>query len=397
MKIAYFDAASGISGDMAVGALLDVGAPRFGLAELRACLGLLDLQGYALDLARVHIDGVPAASFRVRIDEGGQPSRDWARIRVMIESAAARGLGAGTVERSLQVFQALAAAEARVHGVPAESVHFHEVGAVDSIVDIVSACWCLDELEIDACFVGPLPSGSGWVETDHGVLPVPAPATVELLRGFDVVAGDGDGELVTPTGAAILSALATSARPGFTLQASGAGAGTRRLEDRPNVLRVLIGDCDERADDEVAVIECDIDDMTPAALSHIAERLRSTGARDVTLLPVMMKKGRTALRLTVLCDLADIRRLSDLLLAESSTIGVRYRIANRIVLPRRMEIVATEFGPIAVKIVRRPESTQETAEPELDDLSRAAVTHGKPLAAVRAAVIEAWTRSLKRR
>jgi pyridinium-3,5-bisthiocarboxylic acid mononucleotide nickel chelatase len=222
-------------------------------------------------------------------------------------------------------------------------------------------------------------------------LPVPTPATVEMLRDFEVVAGDGAGEMVTPTGAAILCALATPMRPTFRLRASGNGAGTRRLADRPNVLRVLIGDCDARADETLAMIEADIDDMTPAALAHVAERLRTSGARDVTLAPIMMKKGRVGLRLTVLCDLADVRRLASVALAESSTIGLRYRACDRVVLARRIEVVETDFGPIAIKIVERP-GGGETAEPELDDVVRASVTAGKPLAEVRAAALAAWTR-----
>lgn len=396
MKIAYFDAGAGISGDMAVGALLDAGAARLGLDRLRAALGLLGLHGYAVDLARVRVGAVRAASFRVSVDATHQGARDWRAIRGMIESAGTRGLSRGTVERSLRVFEALAAAEGRVHGVPAHSVHFHEVGAVDSIVDIVAACWCLDELDIEACFVGALPSGSGTVETEHGRLPVPAPATVELLRGFDVIAGDGEGELVTPTGAAILAALAKPLRPGFTLESCGTGAGTRRLGDRPNVLRVLIGECDGRADDRVAVIESDIDDMTPVALAHVADRLREADARDVTLTPIVMKKGRAGLRLTVLCDLEDIGRLSNLVLAESSTIGLRYRTCSRIVLARRIDVVQTEFGDMAVKVVRRPGSSEETAEPEFEDLARAAVEFARPIASVRAAVLAAWKSSERR-
>jgi uncharacterized protein (TIGR00299 family) protein len=321
--------------------------------------------------------------------------RDWKTIRAMIEHAGAHGLGAGTVERAIAIFSALAEAEGQVHGVAPDDVHFHEVGATDSIVDIVGTAWCLDELAIEACFVGPLPSGSGIARTQHGLLPIPAPATVALLRGFEVVAGDGEGELVTPTGAAILCAMAKPLRPVFRLDAVGAGAGTWRLRDRPNVLRVLIGECDAHSDEQLAIIEADIDDMTPAALAHVAERLRSAGARDVTLAPIVMKKGRAGVRLTVLSDLGDLRRLADLLLSESTTIGVRYRTCGRRVLPRRIDVVDTPFGPIALKVVQRPHG-EETAEPELDDLARAAVAHDRPLAEVRAAAIEAWERARAR-
>jgi hypothetical protein len=408
MKIAYFDAGSGISGDMTVAALLDAGGARLGVDRLRAALSSLGVGGYEISTERVQVDGVSAASFRVAIQahdarahmhhhhERGEHAhdhahRDWRTIRTMIEQAGERGLGAGVVERATAIFGELAGAEGRVHGVAPDDVHFHEVGAVDSIVDIVATAWCLDELGVEACFVGPLPSGSGTVRSEHGLLPVPAPATVELLCGFEVIAGDGEGELVTPTGAAILRALAKPLRPIFRLQSAGAGAGTRRLRDRPNVLRVLIGECDACDDEQLAVIEADIDDMTPAALAHLAERLRQGGARDVSLLPVMMKKGRAAMRLTVLCDIEAIRRIADLALSESTTIGLRYRTCGRVVLPRRIEIVETQFGPIALKVVHRPQDA-ETAEPEMDDVARAAVTHRKPLAEVRAAAMAAWER-----
>jgi uncharacterized protein (TIGR00299 family) protein len=402
MRIAYFDAPSGISGDMTVGALLDAGGARLGIERLRAALSSLPVEGYEIALERVQVEGVGAASFRVLIEQhghqhshghrhAGHEHRDWRTIRAMIEHARGDGLSAGAVERALAIFAELAVAEGRVHGVSPDDVHFHEVGAVDSIVDIVATAWCLDELGVDACFVGPLPSGSGTVMSEHGLLPVPAPATVELLRGFEVVAGDGEGELVTPTGAAILRALAKPLRPVFRLHCAGAGAGMRRLRDRPNVLRVLIGECDAHDDEQLAVIEADIDDMTPAALAHAAERLRQTRARDVSLAPIVMKKGRPAMRLTVLCDVADVRPVAAAMLSETTTIGLRYRTCARVVLARRIEIADTELGPIALKIVQRP-SGEETAEPELDDVARAAVKHERPLGEVRAAALAAWKR-----
>jgi uncharacterized protein (TIGR00299 family) protein len=379
---------------MTVGALLDAGGARVDIERLRSALAMLSLPELCIACEQVEVNGVRAASFKVSIDAPSHAHRDWHAIRAMISKAGARGLAPGVVERSIAIFGALAEAEARVHRVDPDHVHFHEVGAVDSIVDIVSTAWCLDELEIEQCFVGPLPSGSGSVATEHGRLPVPAPATVELLRGFDIVAGDGEGELVTPTGAAILCALAKPMRPAFRLEAAGTGAGTRRLRDRPNVLRVLIGECEARADDNVAIIEADIDDMTPSALAHVADRLRGSGARDVTLIPALMKKGRSGTRLTVVCDMETLRPLANVVLSESSTIGVRYRAYNRIVLPRRIEVVNTEYGPIALKIVQRPDG-KETAEPEHDDLARAALACDKPLKDVRAAALAAWERSRK--
>ena len=390
MQVVYFDAGSGVSGDMTVGALLDAGGLDIG--GLRAALSLLPVGGYRIGLDRVEVGGIRAASFRVVVEEPPELHRDWTTIRGLIEDAGRRGLADGTVARSCKVFQALANAEGTVHGVPADRVHFHEVGAIDSIVDIVGVAWCLEQLEVEACFVGPLPSGSGYVDTQHGRLPVPAPATVELLRGFEIAAGDGRGELVTPTGAAILRALAKPLRPTFRLTAVGHGAGSRRLEDRPNVLRVLLGQCEGHDEQNVVLIEADIDDMTPAALAHVAERLRAAGARDVVVMPTTMKKSRTGMRLSVICDVADLADLAERILAESTTIGLRYRACGRVVLARRIEVVETRYGTIALKVVVRPGGA-ETAEPELDDLARAALTHRAPLADVRAAAVAAWRQS----
>ena len=391
MRIAYFEPASGgISGDMAVAALLDAGTGS-GLTTggLEAALSLLGLKGFSLEAAKVKRCGLEALSFRVTVDEGGQSERDWAAIRRLLEDAAGRGLGARTVGRALAVFEALAHAEATVHGVEPEKIHFHEVGAVDSVVDIVAACWCLDELGVEACFTGPIPLGSGSTGSRHGRLPVPAPATVELLKGFEVVAGEGKGELVTPTGAALLAALARPLRPSFVLTSSGSGAGSADFDDRANLLRVLIGEADAESDEEVVVIEADIDDMTAEALAFTAERLRGAGARDVSLMPLQMKKGRPGTRLTVLCGLGSMEDLTRLALAESSTLGLRFRCMARVVLDRRIEMVETAYGTVALKVARRP-GGKETAEPEFEDVARAAIKHGVGLEKVRRAAFKAW-------
>lgn len=397
MKVAYFDAGSGISGDMAVAALLDVGLTgdperRLGVERLSTALSALPIGGYRLSCAVVEVGALKASKFDVVIEDPPRFHRDWATIRLLIEEAGGNGLAEGVVERALSIFEVLAVAEAKVHGVEPERVHFHEVGAIDSIVDIVATAWCLHELAIEACFVGPLPSGSGYVESQHGRLPLPAPATLELLRGFDVVAGDGSGELVTPTGAAILSALAKPVHPLMHIEAVGIGAGSRRLDDRPNVLRVLVGEADSDGDREVIVIETDIDDMTPAALAHVAESLRGDGARDVSIASTVMKKGRAGMRLTVLCDVERLDVLARRVLAETSAIGLRYRAMARLVLPRRIESVDTEYGPIRLKIVARPDGG-ESAEPEFEDVARAALAAEVALAVVRDATLAAWRKS----
>ncbi|MFN2374923.1 MAG: nickel pincer cofactor biosynthesis protein LarC [Candidatus Binatia bacterium] len=390
MRIAHFEAGSGIAGDMTVAALLDAGSARgLGVATLREALAALPLAHYAIDAARVEVDGVPALHFRVSIEhEAHHHHRHWSDIRAMLEQGRRRGLPEGAFERAMAIFEVLARAEAEVHGVEVDHVHFHEVGAVDSIVDIVAAAWCLDRLGIDQCTVGRLPTGSGHVMTEHGRLPVPAPATALLLRGFDVRAGDGEGELVTPTGAAILAATAKSFVPSMTLETSGAGAGTRRLADRPNVLRVFLGTADERSDSNLVAIEADIDDMTPAALAEACERLRAAGARDVAVLPLQMKKNRLGMRLSVLADPGLLEVLSALVLRHTSSIGVRYHAVGRSVLARRIDVVETAAGPLRVKVVARPDGT-ETAEPEFEDVARAAAASGRTFGDVRAEALAA--------
>jgi uncharacterized protein (TIGR00299 family) protein len=389
---------------MTIGALLDAGAPKIGLPRLQEALGMLRVGGYRLRYERVRVGALAAGSFDVLLEHGSGhdpghtpshhvahgPHRTWPAIRSLIEGAGERGLGAGVVERALAVFRALAEAEAAAHGIAVEDVHFHEVGAVDAIVDIVGAAWCLDELGVERCFVGPLPGGrSGYVQTEHGPLPIPAPATVRLLEGFDVIPNDGEGELVTPTGAAILRALARPIRPMMTLVASGTGAGTKRWSDRPNVLRVFLGEASPDTDREIVVLETDLDDTTPAALGFAADRLRAAGAIDVTVTPVDMKKGRSGFRLTVLTDPTNMEMFARIVLEETTSIGVRFRSMGRFVLPRRIELVTTTYGTMAVKVAVRP-SGRETAEPEFDDVARAALASGDSFAAVRHATLAAW-------
>lgn len=403
MRIAYFDAGSGISGNMTIGALLDLGMPGVDLAGLTSALEPLSLSGYRLVLERVRVGVISATYFDVVLENhahaspsphsgGAHAHRDWADIRSLLEGAAAPGgLGREVAERALAIFGALAKAEAEVHEVAIDEVSFHEVGAIDAIVDVVGTAWCLERLGIERCFVGALPSGTGYVNSEHGRLPVPAPATARLLRGFEVIAGDGEGELVTPTGAAILAATATPIRPLMQIERIGAGAGTKRWTDRPNVLRVFVGEADADTDREVAVVEADIDDMTPVALAHAAETLRASGSIDVTLMPLQMKKGRSGFRLTVLCAPDVVEAIARSVLAETSSLGVRFRTMGRWVLPRRIDPVATPYGTIAVKVGVRP-SGAESAEPEFEDVARAAIAHGVGYSIVRDAALTAWRR-----
>lgn len=416
VRIAYFDTFSGIAGDMTIAALVDAGVP---FEVVVKGLEPLDLHGYRLELGRRVRSGITARKFDVHIESDhthphehvpgaghrhGHGSaaphehRHYAEIRELLER---RPLPPGVRSRAQRIFHALAVAEGRVHNVPPEEVAFHEVGAIDAIVDIVGASICLDHLGIDQIYAGPLPLGSGFARTAHGVIPIPAPATLELVRGFATRPYDGTIELVTPTGAAILAALATPAPPpDLVPEAIGYGAGERELADRPNLLRVVIGrrpDAPRRVavpgaatapaeivPDEMIVLETNIDDMSPELFEPAVEALFAAGARDVTLAPILMKKGRPATLLQVIAAPADRDRLVAILLRETSTIGVRGYPVSRWTLPRSAGFVETEFGPVAVKTVALPDGS-ERSTPEYDDCRRIARERGVPVARVHAA------------
>lgn len=397
MRLAFFDAFSGIAGDMTVAALIDAGAPLAAVEEAVAGLGLGALR---LELCRRTRGGIAGRSFAVCDAPASPPHRRYREIRRLLEAAA---LPDGARSRALRIFRALAAAEAAVHGIAAEEVSFHEVGAIDAIVDVVAAAVCLDRLEVGEIYVSPLPLGSGLVRAAHGPLPVPAPAVVELLRGFRVRPEDGSAELVTPTGAAVISALATPGPPPEIMpEAIGYGAGDRDLDDRPNLLRVLIG---RRAPgrtsasvapspietDEMIVLEANIDDMNPQLFEPAVEALFQAGARDVALLPITMKKGRPAVLLQVIAAPADRERLASRLLRETSTIGVRTYAVSRLTLPRRTRTVETEFGTVRLKVVALP-GGGERATPEYEDCRRLARARGLPVADVHAAALRAAER-----
>ncbi len=371
---AYFDAFSGISGDMTVGALLDLGYP---FTELQRHVANLPIAGCELALARREHGPIDAAKFDVRVT-APQPERTFGTIRLVLEQAP---LPARARVLALEAFRALAEAEGKVHGVAPETVHFHEVGSVDAIVDILGAALGVDALGITELFVGPLPLGSGIVDTQHGRIPVPAPATVELLRGFAVKPGDGAGEMVTPTGAAILRGFGavSGAPPRFRVRKIGYGSGTRTLADRPNVLRVLLGDGSVAtgAADELLVIETNIDDMSPELYPHLTTRLLAAGAVDVTLVPVHMKKGRPAVLVQVLASPALRDAIAAVLFAETTTIGLRFHAVSRLTLAREVVNVETPYGTIAVKIAHGPAG--RTVAPEYESCRAAAERHGVPL------------------
>jgi hypothetical protein len=299
-------------------------------------------------------------------------------------------LAAPVKERAAAIFARLAEAEGKVHGVDPESVEFHEVGAVDAIVDVVGAALGLVHFGIDAVYVSPLPMGQGRVTAAHGVLPVPGPAVTELVRGRPVRFEDGAAELVTPTGAAIVAALARPEPvPEMRISAVGYGAGSRTLADRPNLLRLVIGEpVVAPGTDDIVVLETNIDDLNPQVYEHVLDRLLAAGARDAFLVPVVMKKSRPGTMLRVLASPTDRERLEAIVFAETSTIGVRWTTWRRTTLAREERTVETPYGPVRVKIARAPDGTANVA-PEFEDCRRIATSSGVPLKLVHQAALVA--------
>jgi pyridinium-3,5-bisthiocarboxylic acid mononucleotide nickel chelatase len=369
-KICYLDAFSGVSGDMLVGALADAGADRPALISALDSLGT----GAALRFEQVKRCGIAATKFHVDVAES-RSHRHLPHILKMIDAAAA--LPGRVKQNASAVFQRLGEAEAAVHQVPIEKVHFHEVGAADSIIDIVGACFALDQLGVDTLVSSPLNLGSGTVKTEHGLLPVPAPATSALVRDTPVFARGPAVELTTPTGAAVVTTLASQfgAMPPMRLTASGYGAGSHDFPDQPNVLRVMLGEgtgAEEAT--TITVIEANIDDLSPQILGYAMERLLEAGALDATLQPIEMKKGRPGTLLRVLARPEDRDRLAGVIFAETSTLGLRMYPAERRVQSRHWVEVATPHGVVRVKV-----SGDHAYAPEYEDCRRLAIETGEPL------------------
>ncbi|MBI5282018.1 MAG: nickel pincer cofactor biosynthesis protein LarC [Candidatus Solibacter usitatus] len=382
MKIAYFDAFSGIAGDMTVAALIDAGADT---TTLFTALDSLST-GARFSVEKTKRAGIAATSFHIAFEDR-KKHRHLPHIVKMIEAAA---LPDPVKASAIRVFNALGAAEAQVHGTTIEKVHFHEVGAVDSICDIVGACLALHLLGIEQVHCSPINTGSGAVQADHGLMPVPAPATALLLAGKPVFARGPETELTTPTGAAIIAALARSCgpMPAMTIQSSGFGAGSKDFPGMANVLRVLIGETTAAPESTlVSVIEANIDDSSPEILGYAMERLLESGALDVTLQPVFMKKQRPATLLQVIARPEDQERLAAVLFSETSTLGLRITHAERRVQPRAVVEVETPYGPVRVK------AGPHGAAPEFEDCRRLAAQSGLPLKEIYAAAAAAYRSS----
>jgi len=376
-KVLYLDCLSGISGDMLLGALIDVG---LSVDDLRSDLAKLPLEGYRLDSTKTQRAGLAATQVTVSLEETQQPHRRLPDILALIDKSS---LPAGDKERGTAVFQTLAEAEASVHGSQPDQVEFHEVGAVDAIVDVMGAVAGLRMLAVEQLCCSALPAGAGWVETQHGQLPVPAPATLALLTkaGAPMKASpDPEMELVTPTGAAIVATLARFERPAITLRGVGYGAGGRDPEDRPNVLRVWLGET-TRPQSTMLLIETNIDDMSPELFGYTQERLFDAGAADVWMTPVQMKKGRPGVLLSVLCAADREQAVVDVLLSETSTLGVRMSEVSRHEAKRETFEFDSSLGTAAVKVKRLP-GREPVVAPEYEACARIARERSIPLAEV---------------
>lgn len=444
MRIAYLECFSGISGDMFLGALIDAGVPAHLLEDAVAALAL----GARLEISRVVRSGISATKVDVWV--GGEkdlPREEyWAKesvarpaksdhehqhghkqgphhhghdhesasvenSRTQVSAPHSHGRGLSEIRRiitsaaisdwakktAISIFEALGAAEARIHNTSIDRVHFHEVGAVDAMVDIVCAAVGAEALGVDEIICSPLNVGGGTVQCAHGTFPVPAPATVELLTGAPVYSSGLQAELVTPTGAAIVKALATryATFPEMKLEKSGYGAGSREFPGHPNVLRLTLGEAvpglaAKTAAEKLTVLEANLDDLNPQVFGYVMDRLLEEGALDVFALPVQMKKNRPGTLLTVLCKPEDASKLTQLLFAETTTLGVRRREESRLVLARRWESVRTQWGEVRIKIASM-NGTVTNYAPEYEDCRRLASEHHVPLKTVMQEAARAFT------
>lgn len=412
MKIAYFDCFAGIAGDMALGALLDCGVP---LDELRQALRSLPVEGWEMETEPVLKSGIHALKVRIALHGESdaeelhakvhdhehshhhhehEHSHDhhgasMAEIRQLIDKST---FSDRVKQTSLTIFEKIAIAEAHQHHTTPDKVHFHEIGGVDSLLDICGVSWCLEYLGIEKIYASRLPLSTGFVDCAHGRMPVPAPAVMELLKGVPVYSSGLEGEMITPTGAGILAALCDhfGNAPSMTISQTGCGGGTRQWRDRPNLLRVTLGESIEEDDDkstfsaalerqELRVFETNIDDMNPQFYDDVCDKLWQVGALDVWLENLQMKKNRPAVKLGVLCEIANVDRVLKVLLLETTSLGVRIQQVQRLSLKRRLEKVTTPFGEIAVKLALDVNGNVLRGQPEFDDLRKMANQNNVPL------------------
>jgi uncharacterized protein (TIGR00299 family) protein len=375
LKIAYLDTISGISGDMALGAFVSAGVT---IDDLTASLNALNLTGYEIQARHIERGGIVATKVDVIISEEPHYNRRLKDIETLIDNCA---LSDSVKECSKKIFHEVAVAEAKVHNTSIEQVHFHEVGAVDSLVDIVGVSICLEKLGIQEIYSSPIKVGSGgYVQSQHGMLPVPTPATMEILKDYPIVLTDIPFELTTPTGAAIVKALSKGVLTTEKIKVAtiGYGAGGREIEQVPNLLRVLIGELEpEYCVDEIVSLETNIDDMNPEIFPYVIEKLIAAGAHDAYMIPVVMKKSRPGILLSVLSERAKIDRILDIIFHETTTLGVRIQSIERQKLKRGQKQVNTSLGIVNAKVIFL--DGKEQLRVEFEECKRLAKERGLPL------------------
>ena len=379
--LAYFDCFSGISGDMTLGALIDLGVPPRWLQD--NLTQSLSLAGFKLEVGSAFRHGIAACSVNVAINEE-HGSRTYADIKALIGNS---NLSPSVKDKSLAIFKRLAVAESGIHKQPVDRVHFHEVGGVDALVDIIGAVLGFDYLGIHHVIASEIPTGRGFVESRHGKLPVPAPATLALLKGVPIYGNNINKELVTPTGAAILTEVADSFEPipAMRVDRIGYGAGQADLEEMPNVLRVIMGELVAREENALLVVETNIDDMNPEIFGYLMDRLFEDGALDVFWIPVYMKKNRPGTMVQVLCHRHAKDAIITRLLSETTTAGVRFHEMHRQILEREQIIVQTTFGEVKVKRIKTLDGSTRMV-PEYDDCRKIALKQGIPIRVVYKAI-----------
>jgi uncharacterized protein (TIGR00299 family) protein len=374
---------------MVLGAVVDAGVP---VEQLCAELAALAVPGWTITAEKVWKNGMAATHVRVQTED----THTHRSLRTILDIIAKSSLAPAVQQRASAVFRNLGAAEAAVHNVPIEKIHFHEVGAIDAIVDICGACIGFAALGIESFACSPLNVGGGTAKMAHGVLPVPAPATARLLLGKPTYSSGVQRELVTPTGAAIVTTVCTTfgSQPPMTVSAIGYGAATADLEGQPNVLRLMVGEAAQKSvlgtEETIRVLEANLDDMNPQIFGYFLDKALAAGALDVFAASVQMKKSRPGMLVTVLCKPADEQKFQEMLFAETTTLGVRAHTAERRILPRAWETVATRFGEVRVKVARIDGIVRQ-ASPEFEDCRKLAEEQNVPLQQVMEEVMRKWS------
>jgi pyridinium-3,5-bisthiocarboxylic acid mononucleotide nickel chelatase len=390
-RILFIEPFSGISGDMMIGALIDLG---FSFAELQDKLRLLPLKEYQVSIQKGVRSGIQATKFDVHTGHSHH-HRSCGDICGMIESS---GLSPWVKEKSIESFRRLAEAEGKIHGLAPEKVHFHEVGAVDSIIDIVGTMVAMESFLPVRVISSPVNVGQGTLQCQHGIYPVPAPATQELLKNMPLFSNNVTGELTTPTGATLLAVLVEEfgVRPSMKITGTGYGAGTRETPGNANVLRISLGEAQEEAtagaEEQVAVIDATIDDMSPQIYGYFQEKALEAGALDVYSTPIQMKKNRPAQKITCVCAISDVDRLAELIFCETTTIGIRYVIAQRKTLKREFLQVQTPYGDVSMKISLL-NGRQVNCIPEFEDCRKLAEKNRVALKEIQAAAVHAYLKA----